>query len=482
MQPVLEFLKSNEQWFVQELCDYIRFPSVSAQPAHKSDLTACAEWICAHCEGIGLVAQLFETPGNPIVLAKTFSERRPDRRHFLLYGHYDVQPPEPFELWTSPPFEPRIEGRSLFGRGACDNKGQHFAHLKAIEAYHQTGTELPCDITFLIEGEEEVGCTNLQPFLKEHVEELRCDAVVISDTGMPSLKHPALTYALRGIAAMEIVLHGPSRDLHSGIYGGSVENPAMALCQLLAQLRDKNGRITIPGFYKDVLPLSSFERKQLGRIPFKESDYKQLLGAPQLFGERGFTSHERRTSRPTLEINGLTSGYQGDGSKTIIPAWARAKITMRLVANQTPEKITDLAQNYLKKICPPTVRLEMQTGHGGEPYLVSPASALAKAGLRALRSAFECEPILLREGGSIPIVTDFRRILGVDTLLLGLALPDDNPHSPNEKFNLDAFSKGMAMSALLWPELAAPAGESTSRPRKKAKTRTKARPAKKKRR
>jgi acetylornithine deacetylase/succinyl-diaminopimelate desuccinylase-like protein len=458
MQAVLDFLKSNEQWFVQELCDYIRFPSISAQPQHKDDLVECAKWICAHAESIGLNAEFFETPGNPIVLARTFIERRKDRPHFLVYGHYDVQPPEPLDLWKSPPFEPRIEGRSLFGRGACDNKGQHFAHLKAVEAYLKTGTELPCDITFLIEGEEEVGCTNLLPFLKEHRVELLCDAVVVSDTGIPSLRHPALTYALRGIAALELTVHGPSRDLHSGIYGGAVQNPALALCQLLAGIRDKNGKITIPGFYKDVAPLTAFEKKQLARIPSKDKDLTKFLGVPAIFGERGFTTTERRSARPTFEINGLTSGYQGEGSKTIIPAWARAKATMRLVPNQKPEKIVALVEKHLRKGCPPGVRLEIAAGHGGEPYLVAPTSSLAKAALRSLKSAFQAEPILLREGGSIPIVNDFRRILKADTLLLGLALPDDNPHSPNEKFDLDAFSKGMALGALLWPELSSNVG------------------------
>jgi len=458
MQEVLNYLEQNQDRFIRELCDYVRFPSVSAQPQHKNDLAACASWIHRHCEALGLQARLCPTKGNPIVLARSFRERSPSRPHFLVYGHYDVQPAEPFELWQSPPFEPRIEGRSLFGRGACDNKGQHLAHLKAIEAYLKTGTELPCDLTFLIEGEEEVGCTHLEGFLKENAAELRCDAVVISDTGIPSLKHPALTYGLRGIAALEVTVHGPSRDLHSGIYGGSVENPAMALCQLLAKLRDKNGRVTIPGFYDDVTPLTTYERKELARLPFNEKEYRKFIGVPKLFGEKGYTPIEQRSARPTLEINGLTSGYQGDGSKTIIPAWARAKLTMRLVPKQKPARISKLAQQYLKKICPPTARLEIKAGHGGEPYLVSPTSAKAQAALRALKMAFGHEPVLIREGGSIPIVTNFKKILGADTLLLGLALPDDNPHSPNEKFSLDCFEKGMRMGALLWPELTRSAG------------------------
>jgi len=454
MQAVFDYLKENQTRFVRELCDYIRFPSVSAQPQHKADLEACAGWLKNHCEQIGLVARVVETAGNPVVLAQTPRRQTNRRPHFVVYGHYDVQPAEPFELWKSPPFAPRIEGHRLYGRGACDNKGQNFAHLKAVEAYLKTGTELPCDLSFVIEGEEEVGCRSLPSFLKKHRDQLRCEAVVISDTGMPSLQHPALTYALRGIAALEIKLDGPSRDLHSGIYGGTLDNPAMALSQMLAKLRDQQGRITIPHFYDDVIPLSTYERRQLARLPFNERAYKKFLGVPKLFGERGCTPIEQRSARPTLEINGLTSGYQGEGSKTIVPAWASAKLTLRLVPNQTPARIQKLVSQHLRKICPPTVRLTITPGHGGEPYWVSPKSSKAAAALRALKSAFGREPVLLREGGSIPIVTEFKKILRADSLMLGLALPDDNPHSPNEKFDLECFRKGMLMSAHLWQELA----------------------------
>jgi len=365
-----------------------------------------------------------------------------------------VQPPEPFELWKTPPFQPTIRGCSLFGRGASDNKGQNLAHLKAVEAYLQTGTELPCDLTFVIEGEEEVGSKNLAAFLQKHRAELDCDAVVVSDTGIPAKNLPALTYALRGIAALEIILHGPSRDLHSGIFGGSVENPAMALGRLLAKVRDDKGRITVPGFYDNVAPLTAFERRQMARIPFNAGAYRKFLGVPKLHGEHGFTTNEQRTARPTFEINGLTSGYQGEGSKTIVPAWARAKITIRLVPLQQPGKITRLVRAFLKQHCPPTVRMEIRGGHGAEAYMVSPNSADAQAALRAVQHAFNREPVLFREGGSIPIVNDFKKILGADTLLVGLALPDDNAHSPNEKFDLELFAKGQRMGALLWQELA----------------------------
>jgi acetylornithine deacetylase/succinyl-diaminopimelate desuccinylase-like protein len=455
MKAVIEYLKKNQPRFVAELCDYLHFASVSAQPQHKKDLRACAEWLANHCRKIGLDAKICSTAGHPIVVAKTAKRNggRGGTPHFMIYGHYDVQPPEPLDLWKSPPFEPRIVGREIFARGSTDNKGQNFAHLKAVEAYLKTGTPLPCDLTFVIEGEEEVGSENLSVFLKKKRRELECNAVVVSDTGMPSPKHPALTYALRGIIAFEIKLYGPARDLHSGVFGGAVENPAMALSQLLAKLRDANGKISIPHFYNDVAPLSKLEREQSAKYPLKDSQLQKLLGSPKLFGERGFTPMEQRSARPTFEINGLTSGYQGKGNKTIVPAWASAKITCRLVPDQNPARIRKLVCDHLKKICPPTVRLEIEAGHGAEAYLVSPTSPQAQAALRALKKSFGCKPILMREGGSIPIVNEFKKILGADSLLLGLGLPDDNAHSPNEKFNLDCFAKGQLMSAYLWQEL-----------------------------
>jgi succinyl-diaminopimelate desuccinylase len=455
MQVVLDYLKQNQPRFVAELCDYLRFASVSAQPQHKKDLHACAEWLAAHCRAIGLDAKICPTAGHPIVVAKTPKRNggRGGTPRFMIYGHYDVQPPEPLDLWNSPPFEPRIEGRSIFARGSTDNKGQNFAHLKAVEAYLKTGTPLPCDLTFVIEGEEEVGSENLSVFLKTNRAELECDAVVVSDTGMPGPEHPALTYALRGIIAFEIKLHGPARDLHSGVFGGAVENPAMALCHLLGQILDNYGFIQIPGFYEDVDPLTKQEREESRRFPMKDAQLKKLLGVPKLFGEHGYTPMEQRSARPTFEINGLTSGYQGNGNKTIVPAWAGAKITCRLVPNQNPARIRKLVCDHLKKICPPTVRMEIEAGHGAEAYLVSPRSKKAQAALRALEKAFGCKPILMREGGSIPIVNEFKKILGADSLLIGLGLPDDNAHSPNEKFNLDCFAKGQLMSAHLWQEL-----------------------------
>jgi acetylornithine deacetylase/succinyl-diaminopimelate desuccinylase-like protein len=455
MNAIETYLRDNEPRFIKNLCEYLRFPSISAQTEHREDVSRCAQWLAEHCRQIGLEARVIPTKGNPVVLARTPRQGKASRPNFMVYGHYDVQPVDPLDLWKTPPFEPRIQGRSLFARGASDNKGQHLAHLNAVEAYLKTGTPLPCDLTFVFEGEEEVGSNHLAEFLKANRAALKCQAVVISDSGMPARNCPALTYALRGLAALEIVLKGPSRDLHSGIYGGSLDNPAMALCRMLARLQDAKGRVNVPGFYDDVDALSKFERKQLARLPYSEAAYKKFLGVGELFGERGYTSWEQRTARPTLEINGLTSGYQGEGSKTIIPAWASAKITMRLVPHQNPKRIMRLVIKRLKELCPPTARLSIETGHSGEAYLISPEGPKVQAALRALKTAFGREPLLMREGGSIPIVTDFQNILGAQSLLLGFALPDDNAHSPNEKFDLDCYKQGALLGTCLWPELAA---------------------------
>lgn len=453
MEKVLTFLQENESRFLDQLTEYLRFPSVSAQPDHAKDMHACAGWLVDRCKAIGLKTKLHKTTGHPIVIASTPRKKNSKKPRYLVYGHYDVQPPEPFELWATPPFEPTIKNGAIYARGSTDNKGQHLAHLNAVEAYLKTGTDLPCDITFVVEGEEEVGSEHLAPFLKANTADLKCSGVVISDSGMPSPKHPALTYGLRGVTALEIKVTGPSRDLHSGIYGGAVDNPAMVLAQLLAQLRDKKGRVAVPGFYDDVAPLTAYERKMFQRLPINAEQFRKLVGSPQLYGEKGYTHHEQRSARPTLEINGLTSGYQGAGSKTIVPSWASAKLTMRLVPDQNPKKILKQVKERIRALCPPTVRLKMEDGHAGGAYVIDPTCGLAQAGLRALKEAFGHEPVLLREGGSIPIVSDFKQILKADSLLLGLALPDDNLHSPNEKFDLGNYAKGARMSAILWREL-----------------------------
>ncbi|MCS1407024.1 MAG: Succinyl-diaminopimelate desuccinylase [Verrucomicrobia subdivision 3 bacterium] len=455
MKEVLAYLKCHCARFLEELCEFVAIPSVSAQPQHRADLKRASDWLVQHCRGIGLKVKRHPTPGNPVVTATTRKGRGGDRPHYLVYGHYDVQPADPFELWKTPPFEPVVVGDSLFGRGASDNKGQHFAHLKAVEAYLATGTPLPCDVTFLLEGEEEVGSEHLVPFLRSEREDLAVDGVVISDNGMPSLKHPALTYGLRGVVAFEVHLTGPNRDLHSGIYGGAVDNPAMVLSQLLGSLRRADGTIAVPGFYDGVEPLAKFERQQMARYPESDASLRRQLGVRELFGERGFSSVERRAARPTLEINGLTSGYQGEGSKTIVPGQASVKVTCRLVPHQKPKHVLRVIKQHLQAKCPKSVKMVFEPGHAGESYMTSPEGPQAGAALRALEQAFGRKPILMREGGAIPIVTEFKQILKVNTLLLGLGLPDDNVHSPNEKVSLTALQKGMAMGAYLWRELGA---------------------------
>jgi len=455
LQPALDWLGRHQADLVERLRDYVRIPSVSAQPAHAQDVHRCAEWIAGRFRAAGLSTVVHPTRTNPIVVARTPKvEGAPT---FMVYGHYDVQPPEPFDLWTTPPFDPQVRGDDLFGRGSSDNKGQHLAHLHAVEACLASGIGLPCNLVFLVEGEEEVGSGALQDFLPLHRNELACDAVVVSDNGIPDLEHPALTYALRGIAALEVRIDGPSKDLHSGLFGGTVENPAMALCRLLAQMRDETGRVTIPGFYDDVVELSAYERAQLARLPTSPADYLALTGSPALFGEPGHTPEEQRTARPTFEINGLTSGYQGEGSKTIIPAWASAKLTLRLVANQDPGRVIAAVKAHLERSCPSNVRITVQHGHGAVPYLMSPEGPMAAAALAALQEGYGHPGLLMREGGSIPIVSAFQRHLGADTLLLGMALPDDNAHSPNEKFDLRSYASGMRMAVHLWPRLAAAA-------------------------
>ena len=454
MEKVIKYIEENRPRFIKDLCAYLRFASVSAQPTHKKDILACASWLREYCESIGLEAKLCKTKGNPVLFARTPRSKKPGKPVFLIYGHYDVQPPEPFDLWDSHPFEPKIKNGAIYARGASDNKGQHFAHLMALEAFLKTGTELPCDVMLLIEGEEEGGNgENLTQFLKENREKLQCDGVIISDGGMPGKGLPALTYSLRGITSLIATVHGPSRDLHSGYYGGAVDNPALVLCQMLASLRDKNGRVTIPGFYDDVEPLSRFERKQLAKLPFEEDGFKKFLGIPGIFGEKNFLPNEQRTARPTFEINGLTSGYQGEGTKTIIPSWARANLTFRLVSKQKPESIQKLIIEHLRKICPPSVRLAIEPGHGGEPYFISPTGKKVQCALEALQRAFGVEPLLTREGGSIPIISELEKNVSRDILLLGLALPDDNPHAPNEKFDLDCLFRGAKMSTVLFEEL-----------------------------
>ena len=440
---------------LETLSEFLRFPSISTQPEHTPDLQACAEWLSEKLTAIGLTATVHPTPGSPVVVAAT--PRDPQKRTVLIYGHYDVQPPDPLEGWTTPPFEPRIEEGRIYARGAADNKGQILAHIIGVaETLREKGT-LPVNVIFLIEGEEEIGSPSLADFLLEHREELACDLVAISDTGMAPGNKPALTYALRGIAAMEIIVRGPARDLHSGLFGGAVANPATVVARLIASLHDDAGRVRIPGFYDDVRPLEPWERDaaaSLEKSSGGDDAIKELAGVAELFGEKDFTTIERIGARPTAEVNGIGGGYQGAGTKTVLPKETFAKITFRLVTNQDPAVILAAAEEYLRNQTPPGVLLEIITGHSGAAYQSDPNSPDGMAARKALAGAFGAEPLLLRDGGSIPILATLKEILGVDSYLLGLANPDCRIHSPDENMLVENFLGGIRMNKILIQELA----------------------------
>jgi len=440
---------------VEELKAFLRFPSISTQPEHAPDLDSCAEWLREKLSSIGLEAAVHSTPGSPVVVAAT--PRDPAKRTVLIYGHYDVQPPDPLEGWTSPPFEPRIEESRIYARGAADNKGQILAHILGVAETLREKGSLPVNVIFLIEGEEEIGSPNLEEFLREHREELACDLVAISDTAMAPGNKPALTYALRGIAAMELVVRGPARDLHSGLFGGAVANPVTVLSRLIASLHDENGRVRIPGFYDAVRPLEPWERtaaSDLEKASGGDDAIRELAGVTQLVGEKGFSTIERIGARPTAEVNGIGGGYQGAGTKTVLPKEAFAKLTFRLVADQDPSVILAAAEEYLRSQTPPGVLLEVITGHSGAAYQSDPNSPDGLAARKALAGAFGAEPLLLRDGGSIPILATLKEILGVDSYLLGLANPDSRIHSPDENMLIENFLGGIRMNRILLEELA----------------------------
>lgn len=446
-----EHLRVSPQ--LEDLFSFLRFASVSTDSRHVGDVRACAEWLLAKLSAMGLAASLHETPGHPVVLAK--SKPVEGRRTVLIYGHYDVQPVDPLSLWTSAPFEPEIRDGKIWARGATDNKGQMMAHVLGVEqTLHEEG-DLPVNLIFLFEGEEEIGSPNLADFLRQHREELRCDVIAISDTGMVAPGVPTLGYGLRGIACCEVVLRGPKGDLHSGLFGGAVANPATAIARLAASLHDENGRVAVDGFYDSVRPLEDWERKMWAAVPgVADADFIEVTGSPNLFGEPGYSSAERVWARPTAEVNGIGGGYQGEGSKTVLPAEAFVKLSFRLVPDQDPADILRKVSEHLKRHCPKGVEIEVIIGHDGKPYLADPHSLYGLAAQAALRTSFEKEPVLIREGGSIPIVQTFREILGVDTLLLGLALPDAQIHAPNENFPVANFEAGIRMNRALLVELA----------------------------
>ena len=449
---VVDFINVHRDRSLEELTQYLAIPSISALPAHHADVVRCAEWTAAHLTQIGLTGvRLIETPGNPVVYGEWLgAEGAPT---ILFYGHYDVQPVDPLEKWTSPPFEATVRDGEIYARGSADDKGQVFMHLKAIEAWlSQTGS-LPINIKVFIEGEEEVGSTHLDRFVSDNREMLKSDVVVISDSPMFDRGVPSICYGLRGLAYFQIDVRGTNSDLHSGSFGGAVANPAFMLSNILSQMKDKSGRIKIPGFYDDVRPLLDEERAQWKRLPFNETRYRKDLGAPRLFGETGYSTLERVWARPTFEVNGLLAGFTGDGAKTVIPASAMAKVSMRLVPDQLPDKIAGLFEAYLKKVAPKSVDVSLTRMHGGKPWMAAFDNPYVQAAGRAIERGFGKSPVFNREGGSIPVVSTFQEILGVPSVLFGIGLPDENAHAPNEKLDLGNFHNGVIASAFLYEEI-----------------------------
>lgn len=435
------------------LFEHLRFPSISTDSTHTGDVRANADWLLGQFEGMGLIAELHETPGHPIVIAR--NEHQEDRKTVLIYGHYDVQPVDPVELWESPPFEPEVREGKIWGRGGADNKGQHFVHLLGVEKTIQEKGDLPVNVIFLIEGEEEIGSPNLVPFLEAHKRDLACDIIAVSDTGMVEPGVPTLGYGLRGITCLEVQVRGPSGDLHSGVYGGCVANPASAAARMVASLHQDDGRIAVEGFYDDVIPLEDWEREMWVKVPgASDADFLKTTGSPEAFGEPGYSMAERLWARPTIEVNGIGSGYQGEGSKTVLPAEAMFKLSCRLVPGQDPDKVQEQVIAHLEKHTPLGVSIEIEKGHSGKAYHNDPHSNFGKAAQRALETSFGRAPVLIREGGSIPIIQDMKEILGSDSLMLGLALPDCQIHAPNENFSIENFEKGIEMSRALLTEIA----------------------------
>jgi len=451
MLAIDQYLDAQRKQFEQELCELLRIASVSADPACRGETQRAAEWVAERFRRMGFQTTMIPTAGHPLVYAQ--SPRVADAPTVLVYGHYDVQPADPIELWTTPPFEPTERDGQIFARGATDDKGQMLTHVFSAQAWLETVGRLPVNLKYIIEGEEEVGSRGLEMFLHEHADQLACDCCVISDGAQFAPGQPAITYGLRGIAYYELVLTGPNRDLHSGTFGGTVTNPANALARMLAGLIDEQGRIQIPGFYDDVVPLSADEREQLARLPFDEAGYARQIGVTTTSGEAGYSTLERRWGRPTFDINGLTSGYQGEGAKTVLPSTATAKFSFRLVPNQQPARISQLLEARLTARCPPGISMGLHDHHGSPGVRGPLESPYVQAAARAIEYAFGRAPVYTREGGSIPIVSTFHETLGVDTLLVGWGQDDDNTHSPNEKFSLDDFHRAIKASARLWEEL-----------------------------
>ncbi|PYR93192.1 MAG: dipeptidase [Acidobacteria bacterium] len=453
MNNVIDFINTHRDRYVDELKQYLAIPSISALPEHKADVRRTAEWSTEEMRRIGLQnVRLIETPGFPVVYGDWLGAQGAPT--ILFYGHYDVQPVDPLELWESPPFEATVRDGEIYARGAADDKGQVFMHFKAIEAHLKQNGRLPVNMKIILEGEEEVGSANLDNFVKDHRDELKADVVVISDSPMFDRGIPSICYGLRGLVYFQIDLRGTKSDLHSGSFGGAVANPAFVLANVLAQMKDRGGHVKIPGFYDDVRELREEERDQWKRLPFNEKRYAKELGAPRLFGETGYSTLERVWARPTFEVNGILSGFTGEGAKTVIPAVAMAKVSMRLVPNQDPDKIAQLFEDHIKKVAPKTVDVKVTRMHGGKPWMTEFDNKFVQAAGRAIEKGFGKTPVFNREGGSIPVVATFQEILGLPSVLFGVGLPDENAHAPNEKLDLGNFHGGIIASAYLYDEVA----------------------------
>ncbi len=437
----IQHFQSNKERYLEELLDLLRIPSVSADSKFKGDVRKAAEFIKTKFEEAGAdTVELVETPGHPIVYAEKIID--PKLPTVLVYGHYDVQPADPYELWDSPPFEPVIKNDRIYARGACDDKGQMYMHVKAFESLVKSGS-LPCNAKFMIEGEEEVGSSHLETFVKENKKKLAADVILISDTSIISNETPSITVGLRGLSYLEVEVTGPNRDLHSGVYGGAVANPINVLCDMIASLQDKEGHITIPGFYDKVEELSSEQRAEMAKAPFDLEAYKKDLKINDVKGEKGYSTIERTGIRPTLDVNGIWGGYIGEGAKTVLPSKANAKISMRLVPHQDSDEITELFTRHFESIAPKSVKVKVTPHHGGEPAVISTTSPAYQAASRAFEKAWGKKPIPTREGGSIPIVALFQKELALDPILMGFGLDSDAIHSPNESYGLFNFYKGI---------------------------------------
>lgn len=437
---------------LESLFEFLRFPSISTDPANAKDVRACANWLVKYLKEIGLSSEIYETPGHPAVVAKNV--HKAGRKNVLIYGHYDVQPVDPVNLWSNPPFEPTLKDGIIYARGSADNKGQMFAHVCGVKEYLKKNGELPINLTFLFEGEEEVGSAHLRPFLEKHKADLPCDIIVVSDTGMVGPGIPTLTYGLRGITCMEVRISGPKMDLHSGVFGGAVMNPIFAAAKVMSSFHDAEGKVLVEGFYDGVKELADWEKESWAKLPDPDKEFIELTGIKKTFGDKRFTSRERAWAQPTLEFNGVGGGYQGEGSKTVIPAKTFFKISCRLVPNQDPKKVYAAVLKHVEKNMPAEVSFEALFQHDGTSYLVDPFSPYGKAAQNALKKTFGKDTVFIREGGSIPIIQDFKQVLGADTMLLGLALPDCRAHSPNENFPVENFEKGIELCQNLIDELA----------------------------